>query len=105
MEALSPWARWLLAEGKGREAADVVQRARVELDGASKLALEEGWRRVCDESTKREEKEQSEDAMDEDVPMDQDQDSKPQGSKPSGEDLSQYNLDDYDNDEMEAASK
>ena len=37
--------------------------------------------------------------MDEDVPMDQDQEPKPQGSKPNGEDLSQYNLDDYDNDE------
>ena len=37
--------------------------------------------------------------MDEDVPMDQDQEPKPQGSKPNGEDLSQYNLDEYDNDE------
>ena len=59
------WAGWLLAEGKGREAADVVQRARAEVEGGSKLRLEEGWRRVCDDSTKRQDKdEESDDAMD-----------------------------------------
>ena len=41
---------------------------------------------------------EDEDAMDEDVPMDQD-DPKPTSSKSKTDDLSQYNLDDYDNDE------
>ena len=55
-DASLAWARWLLAQGKGREAADVIQRARVEVDGETKLKLEDGWRRVCDESTKSQEK-------------------------------------------------
>ena len=37
-------------------------------------------------------------AMDEDVPMDQDE-PKAEGSNPKGDDLSQYNLDEYDNDD------
>ena len=41
---------------------------------------------------------EDDDAMDEDVPMDQDQ-PKAEGSNSKGDDLSQYNLDEYDNDE------
>ena len=41
---------------------------------------------------------EDDDAMDEDVPMDQDE-SRAEGSKPKGDDLSQYNLDEYDNDD------
>ena len=40
--------------------------------------------------------------MDEDVPMDQDEEPMAEGSKPkgpSGDDLAQYNLDEYDNED------
>ncbi|OSC99869.1 transducin family protein/WD-40 repeat family protein [Trametes coccinea BRFM310] len=40
-----------------------------------------------------------EDAMDEDVPMDQDEPEKPAEPKATGDDLEEYNLDDYDNDD------
>ncbi|GJE95014.1 hypothetical protein PsYK624_111930 [Phanerochaete sordida] len=67
-DAALAWARWLLAAGQGREAAEVVQRARAEVEGADKLALEEAWRRFCDESTQRPEEGEVEDddAMDQD---------------------------------------
>ncbi|KAH9945055.1 transducin family protein/WD-40 repeat family protein [Epithele typhae] len=42
---------------------------------------------------------EDEDAMVQDVPMDEDGASKPKGSSSKGDDLAQYNLDDYDEDE------
>lgn len=41
------WAAWLLGQGRGREAAEVVQRARGEA-GEGRMRLEEGWRAACD---------------------------------------------------------
>lgn len=69
VEASLAWATWLLSEGKGKEASDVVQRARVEVDGSSRQRLEDEWRHAMDESTKRPEPEAS---SDEDDEMDQD---------------------------------
>jgi U3 small nucleolar RNA-associated protein 6 len=69
VDASLAWAGWLLFEGKGREAGDVIQRARIEVDGASRQRLEDQWRRAVDDSTKRPEPESlsdPEEAMDQD---------------------------------------
>ncbi|TBU33419.1 transducin family protein/WD-40 repeat family protein [Dichomitus squalens] len=82
-----------------------LEDARKELEKAHKVAQSMGKGAEGDEADDADEDDESawvdedESAMDDDVPMDQDQEPKPQGSKASGEDLSQYNLDDYDNDE------
>ena len=71
VDASLAWARWLLSENKGREAGDVIQRARVEVDGVNKQRLEDEWRHIVDDSTKKPEQEaQSE--SDDDNAMDQD---------------------------------
>lgn len=45
------WAAWLVRRGRGKDAAEVVGRARAEVagDDARRAALEEGWRAVLGE--------------------------------------------------------
>ena len=71
VEASLARAGWMLSQGGGREASDLIQRARVEVDGPKRERLEDAWRRIVDESTKRRsEKEATSD--DDDDAMDQD---------------------------------
>ena len=67
VDASLAWARWLLSAGDGREAGALIQRARGEADGPSRQRLEDVWRHIVEESTKRPEADMaSDDAMDED---------------------------------------
>jgi len=45
VRATLAWSTWLLEKGRGKEASDVVQRARVEA-GEQRQELEDGWREV-----------------------------------------------------------
>lgn len=67
VDASLAWARWLLSQGRGRDASDLIQRARAEVDGPSRQTLEDAWRHVVNESTKHLEKAvSSDDAMNQD---------------------------------------
>nr|VWP00145.1 Uncharacterized protein [Ganoderma boninense] len=85
-----------------------LEDARKELEKAHNAAKSMGKGAEGDEADDAEEDDESawvdedEDAMDEDVPMDQDEQPPAEGSKPSGppgDDLTQYNLDEYDNED------
>ncbi|KAI0344754.1 hypothetical protein BDW22DRAFT_1372113 [Trametopsis cervina] len=60
------WATWLLQKGNGKEAADVVLRARGEA-GTQRQALDDGWRKVLEGFESSRQSEQQEE--DEDVEM------------------------------------
>lgn len=66
LEASLAWAGWLLNQNKGREANDIIQRARSEVNGAAQSSLEDGWRGMVNKSQEKEAAEASDEAMDED---------------------------------------
>ncbi|RPD74959.1 WD40 repeat-like protein [Lentinus tigrinus ALCF2SS1-7] len=84
-----------------------LEDARKELEAAHKAAESMGKGAEGDEADDADENDESawvdedDDAMDEDVPMDQDPTPAPaaEGAKPAGDGLDQYHLDDYDEDE------
>ncbi|KAI8980019.1 transducin family protein/WD-40 repeat family protein [Trametes punicea] len=82
-----------------------LEDARKELELAHKAAQSMGKGAEGEEADNADEEDESawvdedDDAMDENVPMDQDKPEKSAQSTANGDDLAEYNLDDYDNDD------
>ena len=46
-DASISWAEWLLRKGRGKEATDIIQRARAEA-GRGREAIDNRWRAILD---------------------------------------------------------
>ncbi|KAI0688035.1 U3 small nucleolar RNA-associated protein 6-domain-containing protein [Cytidiella melzeri] len=74
VRATLAWAGWLVENGKGKEAGDVVQRARTDVGvGERRQALDEGWRAALERFDARSIVVEQEDDGEDDVEMQQDE--------------------------------